>query len=167
MGQAVETLQLQVPLFAEQELQNGCRGNLAYLAGKILPANEQSFCLDLKAHKCEPQGRLCTPCPYHLRSYYRVSATKTKHSYLKSLQLKTCECLPSYPREVAIQLTIQSLYKPSRRLVQFYLIFLSGSLSENGSSSSSSTSKPCWNPLTQIDVYRIFLVSVLVLQRHR
>lgn len=37
-----------------------------------------------------------------------------------------------------------------------------GSLSGNGSSSSFSTSKPCWNPLTQIGVYRIFLAIFTV-----
>ncbi|XP_020616942.1 transmembrane protein 104-like [Orbicella faveolata] len=38
-----------------------------------------------------------------------------------------------------------------------------GSLSGNDSSSSFDTTEPCWNSLTQISVYRIFLVSVLVL----
>ena len=62
MGQTVVTLH--IPFFAEKIAEE----TFACAAGRGLPANERSFCLCYKAHRCELQDDLCTPhgFTYHL-----------------------------------------------------------------------------------------------------
>ena len=80
MGQTVVTLH--VPLFAEKIAEE----TFAYVACRVWPANERSFCLCYKAHRCELQEDLCTPHGFNISPQLLEPQPpiETKHSYMKS-----------------------------------------------------------------------------------
>lgn len=94
----------------------------------------------------QPLSRNQTP-------FWNIS-TGIESSGLSVGRLKTRACLPHRePKPALLPKYKGSVFVISRAL----LLFCSGSLS--GNQTSFSASKPCWNSVTEMNVYRVFLVS--------